>query len=98
MEPIFTKTEAEIKYEVFFDNDDFFHSFVGNSALEFDNEELKKEYMDKFINEELYAFGVVKMEVCKCCCMWSEKDSLWGIHAESAEEALNQFKEHLGVC
>lgn len=38
-------------------------------------------------------FGVVKMQVCKCCCMWSEVDSVWGIKAENPQEALNHFRE-----
>jgi len=95
MEPVLKAYEGETRFEVFFDQDDFFHSFEGKSAIDFESEEEKQAYMNKFIKEELYAFGVVKMEVCKCCCMWSEKDSLWGIHAESAEEALNQYKEQI---
>lgn len=93
MNPVLKANEGETRYEVYFDQDDFQHSFEGSSAIEFDSEEQKKEYMNKFIKEELYAFGVVKLQVCECCCMWSEKDSLWGIHAESPEEALKHFKE-----
>lgn len=95
MQPVLKHNEGETRFEVYFDEDDFHHSFQGKGSIDFDSEEAKQEYMNKFINEELYAFGVVKMEVCKCCCMWSEKDSLWGIHAESAEDALKHYREEL---
>ena len=93
MEPVLKSNELETRYEVYFDQDDFHHSFEGKSAIDFESEEAKQEYMNKFINEDLYAFGVVKLQVCECCCMWSEKASLWGIHAQTPEEALKQFKE-----
>lgn len=41
---------------------------------------------------ELY-FGVVMLQVCECCCMWSEVDSVWGIKAENPQEALNHFRK-----
>jgi len=40
------------------------------------------------------AFGVIEYQVCKCCCMWSEIDSLWGIIADNEEKALEFFKEY----
>ena len=93
MDAILKSYEGEERYEVYFDQDDFHHSFKSESSIDFESEEQKQEYMNKFINEDLFAFGVVKMKVCECCCMWSEKEALWGIHAETAEEALNYFKE-----
>lgn len=90
-------TENEIRYEVYYDEDDFFHSFESTSAIEFESEEDKQAYRQRFINEELFAFGVSAFKLCKCCNAWSEKNSVWGIHAESPQEALALYQNDYGV-
>lgn len=84
--------EDEVRYEVYYDEDDFEHSFNSKYAIDFDSEAEKQSYMNKFLKEELFAFGLVAMKVCKCCSAWSEKDSLWGIHSRTPEEALEYYK------
>ena len=94
MEPVFRQNEGETRYEIFVDQDDLSRIFNRDgSSFDLGDKEANEEYTSKFENEELCSFGVVKMQVCKCCCMWSEVESLWGIHAESAQEAFQVFKE-----
>lgn len=103
MQPIYTETENsmqqdEIRYKVYIDEDDLNLIAKNNgSSFDFGDEIANKEYVNRFKNNELCSFGIVKLQVCKCCCEWSEKDSLWGIHAESPQAALNYFKEHCGI-
>lgn len=81
------KTIGEFRYEVFFDLHD------NLNEIDFEDEQDKNEYLRKFETGEVTSFGVVKSKVCECCCSWSEVDSLWGIHCETAEEALKIFLE-----
>jgi hypothetical protein len=88
-QPLERKTIGEYRYEVFFDQyDESIHD------MDFENEEQKKEYIDKFQSGKLNSFGVVKSKVCQCCCLWSEVSSLWGMHYEYAIEALNDFMSY----
>lgn len=81
------KTIGEHRYEVFYDN------FDNLDYMDFENENDRIEYLEKFERGELSSFGVVKSRVCECCCMWSEVDSLWSIHCETPDEALELYFE-----
>ncbi len=94
--PVLKINQGETRYEIYYDNDGFHNTFDSKLGFDFEDEADKQAYMDKFLKEELFAFGVVKLQPCKCCCEWSEKDSLWGIHAESPAEAFKQFIETIG--
>lgn len=96
MNAILKHNEGETRYEIFVDEDDLQRIFERKgSSFDFGDEKENEEYTNRFETEELCSFGVVKMQVCKCCCMWSEVDSIWGIHAESPEEALKHYKQEL---
>jgi len=83
-DPIITKHIGEYRYEVHFDQLD-----------DLKDGEFDQEYIDRFEKGDLFSLGVMKMKECVCCCQWSEVNSLWGIHAASAEEALEYYlKEH----
>lgn len=79
------QTIGEYRYEVFYD------SFDSIEHIEFENEQDKQDYLHKFETGELTSFGVVKSKVCECCCLWSEVDSIWSMHFETAEEALSDY-------
>jgi len=88
--------EAEflgIKYEVKPDDLDFFYEFENEKTalMKFANEEEKQTYMNKFLNGELIAVGVVKYTKCQCCEEWVYSDSVWGYHVSDPEEALKLY-------
>lgn len=86
--------EDEIRYEIFIDEEDLNNIFRNtNDSFDFGDEEANQEYKNRFANEELCSYGIVKYKLCKCCCMWSECDSLWAIHAESPIKAFEFYKE-----
>lgn len=84
MNPIFTKHIGEFKYEVFFDSDSIIDQ-------DFESDQQEREYRSKFESGELSMYGVCKYDVCSCCCMYREIDSLWAISAEDAEQALSHY-------
>jgi hypothetical protein len=86
MNALHTKYEGEVKYEVFYDSDHVVD-------MDFENGEERKSFLDELDKGFFGVYGVVKYEVCKCCCLWSEKDSVWGIYADTPEEALKCFME-----
>lgn len=87
--------QDEIRYKVYHDDDDFYHSFCGKYAIEFASNEEEEQYRSKFESGEISAYGIEKMQLCKCCCVWSCIESSWGIHAETPHEALDYFKQYL---
>lgn len=94
MEPILRVNELETTYEVYFDSDDFHYTFQDERGMSFfDSDKDKQDYMDKFLNKELFAFIVVELKLCECCSLWSEVGHLSGIHAATPQEALKVFKE-----
>jgi len=50
------------------------------SSFDFGDEEANAEYLQKFIDEELFSFAVIKYKECECCQQWIFVDSLSGIH------------------
>lgn len=85
--------EDEIRYEVFIDHDNLQMILDRAGAFDLGDDFANEEYRQQFLHEEIFSFGVVAKKLCKCCCEWSEKDSLWGIHAQSAQEAIKLFKD-----
>lgn len=81
------KTIGEYRYEVFYDN----YPMESLNDIDYESEENKRDYLDKFEKGDLSVFGVVKSKVCKCCCLWSEIDSLWGMHYQTAENCLEDY-------
>jgi hypothetical protein len=79
---------VETMYTIFYDDCPV---EVGTS-FDFGDQEANQEYLNRFVNEELFSFGVVKSTACKCCNGWKEEDSLWGIHAQDAHEALEYYQ------
>jgi hypothetical protein len=84
--------KGDFVYEV--EYDDF--PEIGKD-FDFDTEKENEEYLKLFENEELFSYVVFKKEICKCCGA-SEKiaEVIGGFHAHSAEEALEQFLDHVG--
>jgi hypothetical protein len=96
MNAVLKYNEGETRYEIFVDEYDLQSIFeCDGSSFDFGDEKENEKYMNKFKKGDLCSFGVVKMQVCKCCCMWSEVDSVWGIHEESPEEAFKFYKKEL---
>lgn len=90
-QPLYQKrvnhVDSQTQFQVFYDADSEYSLFHGQ-LLEFESEEDKESYLEPFRNGELACYGVVMQKPCKCCAMWSDIDSIWGIHARSAEEAF----------
>jgi len=84
MTPLLTKYDGAIRYEVFPDLD--YHS----SQDDFDPD-YALEIQERIESGELTAYGVVKYKVCKCCCLWSETDSLWGMLHATPEQAFQEY-------
>lgn len=80
-----------VKFEAVFDEVTYSEYCFGKCDIDFENENAKKCYLKKFINEELFVFGVIKSEYCKCCNQWKETDSLWGIEAEDGDKAIEYY-------
>lgn len=78
-------------YEVYYDEDGFYNAFESNGAIEFESEEERESYKQKFINEELDFFSVHKFKKCKGCERWEEVEALYGIEAETSSEALKHY-------
>lgn len=96
MEALFTNIIDNKKFEVFFDEDGFYHDFHSDFGIEFDSEFEKEKYMKRFINGELNHYGVVQSLLCECCQTYKEVNSMWGIHAIDDAEAYNIYiKEYL---
>ena len=92
---IHQKIVGDSKYVVVIDEDSLariFHNF--RSSWDFGDEEENRKYLMRFKREELCSYGVKKLTRCGECETWGEVDSLWDIHAESAEEALECYLEH----
>ena len=94
---LYEEIEGNIKYEVYHDEDDFYHTFESRYAIDFESEKDKEEYKQKFINNEIYAFGVKQFDLCPTCGNFEQKDSLWGIHATTVYEAIRLYKEARGT-
>lgn len=63
--------------------------------IDFESEEDRLSYFDKFERGILSSYGVVKLSKCECCGAAKDQlDSLWSIHAESCEEALQFYIEY----
>ncbi len=75
---------------------DGLHRVLNMESFDFGDEEANKAYVKRFEDEELMCFGVIKKEECKCCGSFKEVDSLWGIDAESPEQALDVYQESYG--
>jgi hypothetical protein len=73
----------EVGYDVFFD--------VNNIDIDFDSDEDKEAYRQRFIKDELISCWVVKNEKCRCCNEWRHVDSMGDIHAEDFEQALEYY-------
>lgn len=90
---IATIKEFSYIYEIHHDEHEVQDLFNGR-AMDFEDEQDKEQYLNKFRNDTLSAYGVVKKEKCSCCENYKFIDSLWGIHAETYEEALKFFQQH----
>lgn len=89
MDAILIKHIGEYRYEVFYDVD------YSINDIDFDAE-YAKEIEKRLDSGSLNSYGIVKSNVCKCCCMWSEIDSMWGILHETASDALDEFIDCYG--
>lgn len=85
--PILTQIDLETKdtYSVFYDE-------YENFDIDFESEEDKKDYLNKFETGELSSYIVVQSELCECCNHYNEIDSCGGFHASTAEEAIHLFR------
>lgn len=96
MDTLLRKDIGDLRYEVFYDQDAFHYNFCSDYAIEFDCEEQKTEYMQKFIREELSYFGIETLKKCTCCNSYGVIDCLSGIEEESPEKALELFLNDYG--
>ena len=83
MTMLMSKQVGAYKYEVHVDQD-----------FDAKDEHFADWCKDALNRGEIYAYGVIKYGACKCCSMWSEVSSLWGILDETEDAALDYFLEH----
>lgn len=88
MNPILSSHDGKTKFEVFFDPEPMFES-------DFETIEEEIAYKERFETEELIMYGLVKYDICPCCNIWREVDSLWSIDAESPEEVLEYYRNYI---
>jgi hypothetical protein len=75
-----TREKDGVKYEIYADYD-----------YNLDDELFKWE-KKRIEKEELSVYGVIKKKKCDCCNFYGEAvDSLWGIVACDADEALEHY-------
>jgi hypothetical protein len=86
--------EGNVKYRVSIDYHDL-RDILGNTpqdSFEFGDDDLNRNYLQRFIDGDLCSFLVEKWElVCEHCDIWSGIDHLGGVHANSAREALDYY-------
>lgn len=95
MDTVLTIIDGDIKFEVVND-DNAYEDCFRKDGWDFENEEEKEAYRMKWVEGDIFGFGVVEFEKCNCSCPncngWTEKDSIYGFHAESAESALKEYR------
>ena len=84
MEQVLTQIISDIKYVVCLD-------YISEIDMEFETDEQKNDYIARHESGELSFFSVHTFIQCECCEQWKERDSLYGIDATSAIEALNLY-------
>jgi hypothetical protein len=76
------------RYRVFHDYD----GYTRISDQDFESEAQRREYLHKFETEQMFVYGIQTWSICECCGNPEEfEDSLWGIEAESEDQALEYY-------
>lgn len=60
-----------------------------------ETERVVQEELRQLRNGDLVALGAIVQVRCPACSQWEEKDSLWGIVAESDTDKLSGLAEEL---
>lgn len=100
MQPIYIQYLNHVGYQsrlcVFYDDESLRRLYNG-SDMDFDSEDEKQAYLERFEKGELNCYWIELEVPCKCCNVWSRKDSMGGFHAETPEEAIEFSMEQFDI-